>query len=76
MRSSSSPFEQINQRATGKTYLQLGFSLDARSPAGNLSVIQCQSQVFNVATPAPFSHSLTVVWFVDGAQQATGPTST
>ncbi|MBC8028584.1 MAG: DUF4214 domain-containing protein [Pyrinomonadaceae bacterium] len=74
MRGLNQPFEQINNEQLVKRMYNVVSPLDSRFPeSGSLTVSRGQNQNFTVSTPSPFTHNLSVTWFVDGVQQATGP---
>lgn len=73
MRSLGFPFEQINSEQLVKRVYNLVTPIDSKFPsADNLSLTKGQTQSFSVSTPLPLTHDLTVVWRVDGQQQASG----
>lgn len=74
MRSLGSPFDQINtEQLVKRIYNTIGTPIDASSPPGtSINVPSGQIQAFSATTPVPFTHTLSITWFVDGQQQATG----
>src|SRR6185312_6439987 len=74
MRALGFPFEQINVEQLVKRIYSFVSPFDSATPApGAVTLNQGQTQMFNVVTPLPFTHSLTITWLVDDQQQATGP---
>ena len=72
MRDSSRPFEQINSEQLVRRIYNRVSPVDAVSPAGgSLSLTTAQSQTFNVSTPAPLTHALSVSWTIDGQPAGT-----
>jgi hypothetical protein len=78
MRSLGPPFEQVNAEQLiktiygGTTYDYLS-SIDAAAPGlGVLYLFAGQSQDFQVEVLMPFSHTLSMEWYVDGQYQQAG----
>jgi hypothetical protein len=71
----NNPFEQINVEQHVKRIYSFASPIDSISPASNgVSLAAGQNQAFAVALQSPFTHSLDVVWQVDGQNAGTGPT--
>lgn len=73
MRSLGRPYEQINTEQIIR-YIYNYVSLpNASQPAAfNITVQQGQTQKFGVSVPIPLTHSLSITWYVDNQQYATG----
>ena len=73
MRSLDRPFEQINTEQHVRRIYNLVSPIDSSQPPGNnVMITQGQVQPFSVTTPTPFTHALSITWFVDGQPQGDG----
>ena len=73
MRALGFPFEQINSEQLIKRIYNYVSPLDSRFPSSSsFTLARGQSQNFNVSTPLPLTHDLTVEWYIDGVPQASG----
>lgn len=71
MRSLNRPFEQINTEQLIKRIYSVVSPIDGSSPIGSLlSLDQGQDLSFAITKPLPLTHTLEVVWYVDGQPQA------
>ena len=75
MRSLNQGFHQINTEQHIKRIYNFVSPIDGSFPGGSI-VNTGPSQFFSVDTPAPFTHSLDVVWRLDGVVQGGGNTYT
>jgi len=67
------PYEQVNSEQLIKRIYNFVSPLDSSMPAaGTITLAQGEAQSFSVTTPLPFTHSLSITWFVDGQQRGTG----
>lgn len=74
MRNLGVPFEQINTEQHVKRVYSFVSPIDSSLPAGmTVTINSNQSQTFSVTTPQPFTHSLSINWFVDGLPRNSGP---
>jgi IgA peptidase M64 len=77
MRSLDQAFEQINSEQLVKRFYNWVSPIDSIQPAGTaLTFSQGQQQVFHTQVPTPLSHSLDIIWRVDGQVVHTGDTMT
>ncbi len=77
MRSLGVPFEQINTEQLIRRIYNLVSPLDSSLPsASTITVPAGGSQAFSASTPTPLTHSLSVVWSVDGQTAGSGTSFT
>jgi hypothetical protein len=74
MRTLGQPFEPINSEAHVKRIYNFVSPIDSVQPSGSsISIPSGQTVTFQVVTPSPVGHSLSVTWFVDGVAGGSGP---
>jgi IgA peptidase M64/uncharacterized protein DUF4214 len=72
MRTLGTPFEQINNEQLVRRIYNTVSPIDSATPTNrSLQLTTAQSQTFNVTTPAPLTHALTVSWTIDGQPAGT-----
>jgi hypothetical protein len=73
MRSLNQPYEQINSEQLVKQVYNFASPIDSSEPIDSIiSLGDGQSQTFKVETPQPETHSLEIIWRIDGQPVATG----
>ena len=73
MRTTGTPFEQINTEQLVKRFYNWVSPLDTITPlASDVTISHGLSQTFSITTPLPLTHTLDASWFVDGQLKAGG----
>jgi hypothetical protein len=77
MRTLGPPFEQINEEQLIKRVYNWVSPLDSSTPQpSDITLALGNNQAFKVTVPTPNTHALSVTWYVDRSQAATGLTFT